>query len=543
MKQLVSDVRRSALVLWVLLKFGAGPLIRHVLQLPPKGLAYPVRIRLALERLGMTYLKLGQFMAMRFDILPMEVCNELRRLFEGVSPLPFDTIRTVLERELNGPLDRYFAAFDVEPTAAASIAQVHQACSRRGDRLAVKVQRPGIETLFETDMRILARIAGLVDWSGWFPGVAARDVVAEFASYTRREMDFILEGRTADRLRSNATPNEKVPRIHWRLTTARVLTMEFIEGCSVARASRLIEAEGIAAVRAQVAGFDPEQALHNFAFASLHQLFGTGFFHADPHPGNILLLDGNDIAFVDFGIFGALTDEKREILARYTENVATGDIEEAYRYYAKLSTPSGMTDLGAFKRDTKAVLRKWYQSSVRLDSPLRDRHVGNVIGEIMAVVRRHSIRVDVDTLLFWRAAIALDSSALSLSDRFDLIKEMRLYFRQQRPSVGERVLDAVLDLDRAAAVKDGLMLAPGHYRRTIGELASGRRRLDVSVEDSAARRRRKNRDARTVSLTLLAASALPLTLLLDDARIRTLGIVALLSVQAVSLLVLERSRR
>jgi ubiquinone biosynthesis protein len=128
-------------------------------------------------------------------------------------------------------------------------------------------------------------------------------------------MDFILEGQTAVRLRMNATPNEKIPRIHWSLSSAKVLTMDFIEGLSVAEASRLLQQQGIGVIRSRIADFVPEKALHTLAFASLHQLFGTGFFHADPHPGNILLLDDNKIAFVDFGIFGILSDGKRELLA------------------------------------------------------------------------------------------------------------------------------------------------------------------------------------------------------------------------------------
>ena len=367
MKSFALDAARSALVTWTAFRFLAGPLLRYFLGLPQRGPAYPVRIRLALEHLGMTYLKLGQFMAMRFDILPMEVCVELRKLFENVPSLPFATIRAVVEAELGQPLERLFSRFETAPVAAASIAQVHEASSLDKERLAVKVQRPGIVSLFETDMRILGRIAALIDWTHWSPGIVAGDVISEFATYTRREMDFVLEGQTADRLRSRATKNEKVPLVYWTMTTAKVLTLEFVDGLSIAEASELLREQGVAAVRKRIANFAPETALHNFAFASLHQLFGTGFFHADPHPGNILLLDDNQVAFVDFGIFGVLTKSRRELLAAYIGSVALGNIERAYRYYARLSVPSGRTNLESFKRETMLVLRDWYEASSHLE--------------------------------------------------------------------------------------------------------------------------------------------------------------------------------
>lgn len=538
----LAEIRRAALVIWALLSFMGGPLARHLLHLPPGEPALEIRIRLMLEALGTTYLKLGQFMAMRFDILPMEICVELRKLFEDVPALPFDTIRGVVETELGGRLDALFAQFDRKPLAAASIAQVHVAYSHRMDRLAVKVQRPGIATVFETDMRILGRIAAFVDWGGWFPGISAVGAIAEFASYTRREMDFVLEGRTADRLRASATANEKVPLVDWDLTTSKVLTMEFIQGLSVGQASRLLQEEGIDAVHARIARFVPEKALHNFATASLHQLFGTGFFHADPHPGNILLIDDNQIAFVDFGIFGILSHARRELLAAYSANLAMGQIDEAYRCFAKLVVPSGTTDVQAFKHETKIVLQKWHDASVRLDSPFEERHVGTIVGEIMAVLRRHFVRMDLDTLLFWRAAIALDSSALSLSPRFDLIREMRMYFARQRPGLRARVVAGALDLDRAAALRDVLVVAPALHRSAAEDMAAGRRELPISTGEAAARNKDLNREARALLSVLLAVSALPLALALSDPSLRTGAVGALLLVQFRSIRALVPSR-
>jgi ubiquinone biosynthesis protein len=531
MRNLALDLRRLALVVWVVARASSGALLRYLLGLPQNDPPYPVRIRLALERLGTTYLKLGQFMAMRFDILPMEVCVELRKLFEEVPQLRFATVRDVIEAELRKPLHQAFLSFREEPIAAASIAQVHEARSFDNERLAVKVQRPGIAVIFESDMRILGKMAALVDWSGWSPGIVAKDVIGEFAAYTRREMNFILEAETGDRLRRNASEHEYVPQIHWHLTTRKVLTMEFIEGLSVSQASRLLHEQGIDAIHARLRNFALKKVLHRFAYASLRQLFTTGFFHADPHPGNILLLHDSKIAFVDFGIFGSLTEERRQTLTGYIENAAIGNINESFRHYAKLSMPSGQTDLESFKRETKAVLQRWYDSSNRLGASMRERHVGTVIGDITDVLRRHSVRVDMDTLLFWRAAIALDSSALGLSDRFDLIREMRSFFsREQRP-LGERILATALDRGREAALVEATVAARRLCAETLDDVSTGHYALPVSTADGADRRGREKWEGRAVSLALLAASALPLALLLDDAALRAAAVAGLLVLQ------------
>ncbi len=535
----LSDLIRSGAVLWVLLSFNLAPLLCHALGLPARGLATPVRIRLALERLGTTYLKLGQFMAMRFDLLPRDLCDELQRLFENVPPLPLPIVQAVVEAELGAPLADLFSEFQPRPIGSASIAQVHEARNLRGERLAIKVQRPGIDGVFEADMRILGRLARAIDRLGWFPSLALNDMVAEFATFTRRELDFVTEGRTADRLRAHATAEQVVPRIDWKMTTHRVLTMEFIDGLSIAEAGRRLHHGGAAGIDGRLRHFSLDDALHNLAFASLHQFFGTGFFHADPHPGNILLLDDNRIAFIDFGIFGVLSREKRELLTGYTENVAVGNIDEAYRYYAKLSTPTGRTDLAAFKRETKAVLTEWYQASLRVASPLSQRHVGKVIGDITDILRRHHVRVDLETLLFWRAAIALDSSALSLSQNFDLIREMRHYFTQQSPPPLERVIAAATDADRAADLRGALALVPCVRDRAAGMAIQGDEAGAVATEERAQRRRETNLQSRAAMLALLSIAASPLALQMEAGRLRAAALTVLFALPISSALIVR----
>jgi ubiquinone biosynthesis protein len=500
------DVSRAGRLLWVALKFGAGPLVRQIFRLPARGPANPVRIRLALEELGLTFLKLGQFLATRFDILPAEFCEELSRLFESVPPMRVEQVVSVIESELGGPVARFFASFSLEPLAAASVAQVHEARTHRGERVAVKVQRPGIAAIFEADMRNLRRVAVFLDRIEVLVSLSLTDVADEFATYTRRELNFITEGETADHVRRHASGFAVIPKILWPLSGSKVLTMEFLDGISIAKLSRRLETEGIEGVRKELPQLDIDRALHNFAFAALHQLFLTGVFHADPHPGNILIRDDNRVAFVDFGIFGRLSKVTRETLARYMESIAAGNIDEAYRYYAKLSVPTAETDISGFQRETKALLSRWYEASRRLDSPVDSRHLGMTISEILKILHRYRLRTGIDTLLFWRAVIALDSSALSLSKQFDLLSEMKQFFAQHRPSVWQRALNMVTDPDWFNSLVELSHAGQKYVRDTLDDTFHGSFHAIFRISESPRARREHNLHAKVLGLALVTTS-------------------------------------
>jgi ubiquinone biosynthesis protein len=523
MADAILDVRRALQVAWTALKFGTGPLLRHLLRLPPRGLPDAVRLRLAFEELGLTYLKLGQFLAMRFDILPVEVCRELSRLYEGVPPLKLDEVRRVIETELGKPLEELYSVFHAEPIAAASVAQVHEARTMASERVAVKVQRPGVDRFFAADMRNLSRMAAFADWLGVLGDLSLREAAQEFANYTQRELDFVTEGHTADRLRQNATPHEVVPRVYWELTTSKVLTLEFVEGISLAQLSSLLEAGKYDLVRARLPHLRVELALHHLAVASLRQLFVTGFFHADPHPGNVLIRDDNSVAFVDFGIFGQLTAGQREIFVAYIENLALGNIEQSFRHYSRLYTASEDTDWMAFRREATAILRAWYQVSTDPHSSVEQRHLGYSTDQMLRVVRRHRLRMSMDTLLFWRALFALDSSALRLSHHFDLLHELRLFFEERRPGVTERLLELVTNEERTLAVAE-LALGPAEaWWSLLGGPPGSRTEIPCTI----ARRKPMERGGQTAAARLTGALiglglAVLVTAVRLDATARTL---------------------
>jgi ubiquinone biosynthesis protein len=506
LRETAFDIQRAFLPLWEGSKLGATLLVRRVFGRPVNQDDYAKRVRRALERLGITYLKLGQYMAMRLDLLPVEVCRELSRLYEAVSPLEFQEVKQVIETELQGPLEHFFPVFNQEPVAAASVAQVHEARTRSDERVAVKIQRPGIRRVFASDIRNLRRVATLADVLGTFKILSLEKVVEEFAKWTSREFDFLTEGRTADRLRRNATPHEVVPVIYWELTTPKVLTMQFVDGMSLANIISLVDQGREDVVLARLPDLDLPQAGRNMAHASLHQFFVRGFFHGDPHPGNVLILGDNSVAFVDFGIFGALSEYYQEVLAGYIESLSVGNLNAAFRYFSKLSTPTEETDMKAFEREATAGIRRWHEAAQHPASTITDRQMGKYFGEMLSAVRRNRLCMGLDTLLFWRAMSALDYSALSMSSHFDLLHELRVFFRKIRPGPFERLSDVLTDRRFATEVAELTPAIPDYLNNITKDLLGRNVGWTLTVQESLEGHSSDLRATRCMAATLVGVS-------------------------------------
>lgn len=520
MAHIFLDVRRVALLVWVFLKHSIGAGLCYARNQATRDHDVLVHLRQAFEELGLTYLKLGQFLATRYDVLPESVCQELSKLFEEVAPMPLAEVRTVVERELNGPLELFFPVFRARPIGAASVGQVHEAWTARNEHVAVKVQRTNLEQLFVSDMRILRRFARLIDALQLLGQLSVTELADEFTTWTLREMNFLVEGRTAERIRKSALSFERVPRIHWDLSTARVLTIEFVEGLSLAQIANLLDQGGPELVRQHMPDLDLNQALHNLAFASLHQLFGIGFFHGDPHPGNIFVRSNNTVTFIDFGIFGSMNDYEREVVVGLAENIAVGNINESFRYYAKELLPTEETDLRQFERDTKQILREWYEIYNRPAVPgapeQEPRHLGIYIGSMIAVSQRNGMRMGRRYLLFWRAMNALDATMQRLSADFDLVSEMRRYFQATRPGFAERVLQVKTDQRRITTLVDLAVDLPSQLTLLLDHLTDDQYAWPAQASADPAHQRAANRHTRwlsaglgLISLGLLVSAPLP----------------------------------
>jgi ubiquinone biosynthesis protein len=498
-----------------------------------------VKVRLALEELGLTYLKFGQFMAIRHDVVPPEIGRELQRLFDQVRPVSFDEARAVVEAELGGPLGAFFASFDEQPIASASVAQVHRGRAHDGRQVAIKIQRPGIDRRVHADLRNLRRVALLIDWTGLLGTLSMRETIDEFAVWTVRELDFRLEADAADALRQDTLSFEYVPVMYRDLTTARVLTMELIDGLSLAELGRIFDADGEAGLRKRLPDVDLRRVLNHLSDAYLRQLFGAGIFHGDPHPGNIIVRQDSGVAFVDFGIVGLLTPEQRAIVRRHVEAIAVGNIAESLRYYIKQLYTTADTDLQGFRGEATGVLRRWYEASQNPDlTAIGDRHLGKYAGEMLDLVRRYHLRMSMGVLLFWRALIVLNSTALRFPGHYDLLAAMQRFFEPTPHEIVERFVRVGLDSDRALAVAELIRDEPAEISRIMSELRERQRPWRADLEETGPELRANNRQARGMALALvglslaivgLGAEAAPFDV---SVRMAALGVAVLLALRS-----------
>lgn len=509
--ELLFDLQRVLLLAWTLAVTVLPLVLRRLVGIREPPAIIGARIRRSLQRLGITYIKLGQFLAMRFDILPEEVCRELARLFDAVPPMPARVVRETLEAEFAMPVEELVRDFEWRCIAAASVAQVHKATKHDGVTVAIKVQRPGIERIFSADIRNFRRAARLGDYLKLLGPQSMVEAVNEFEKYTRREMDFITEGRTADRLRRNAGPHESAPEVHWDLTTSRVLTMEYIEGFPLSDIIHLIETGREAEITRRAPGLDLQRAVQNFSRACLRQLFVTGFFHADPHPGNIFLREDGTVVFVDFGIFGQLSAERRETFASYIENLAVGNVEQSYRHFIRLLQPTPETEMQQLRRDVYRIMHRWHKASQQGEAELSERHLGTYFTEFIAAIRRNQVQMSMDTLLFWRAILTLDATALRFGSQFDLLSALRDFFQKTRPTPLERLMALLTDREIALSLHRIKQESPAQVEALVGDLSLSRHQLPVVKSPSPRRKQQSDDHALLLALIFVSSSLLILS--------------------------------
>lgn len=393
---LVAAMGLRACVSWrcrIICSSGFGSCPHHVAMEEP----LPQRLVEVLERLGPTYIKLGQLLATRTDYLPSPYAEALRSLQDDATPFPARQARQVISAELARPTVELFADFDPTPMAAASLSQVHRARLHDGTLVAVKVQRPGITAQMEADLAILAWLAARLERRrtatlAFRPGAA----VQEITEYTRRELDFRNEARTSEAVaRAFATNDDVViPRVYWPLTTARVLTMELVSGRRLAPRDEL-----------GAAGLDPDRVLFVGAKAMLRQIFEVGVFHADPHPGNLLVLPGNRISFLDFGLHGRLDRRQRRRVAMLLYALVQGDYETTADQLLHLSDRLAGADARGFRNALAELVESWYGDHSEVQS------VARLLLHELGLGSRFGIVFPRDLMLLARALLHLEATA------------------------------------------------------------------------------------------------------------------------------------
>ncbi|HOY68724.1 MAG TPA: AarF/ABC1/UbiB kinase family protein [Candidatus Ozemobacteraceae bacterium] len=417
---LVLDMNRLGEILQVLVRHGFSPIVsrlrrggadlaRAVSGLTPSGEAdmatqsLPERIRLVFQDLGPTFIKLGQILSTRSDLIPDEIATELQKLQDTVPAVDFADIRTVIEADLGKPLPELFAQLEEEPLGTASIGQVHGARLHDGTDVVVKVQRPGVRRLIERDLHLLAEMAERVTalWSELriydLPAI-----VDQFRQALMRELDYTHERRSAQRFASafRDHPHIVVPRVYPARSSQRVLTMQRIRGVKITEASSL--------------GNDPKLLARTAVEAVLTMVFEHGFFHADPHPGNIFSLPENRIAFLDLGMVGRLTDTMRFRLTDLIIALVENDIDAAARALAALGKREVPLDRARFLADVGEIM------DLVVGLPIEEIQLSEVIRELFNGARRHRIRIPPECFLMGKAMLTIETVAHGLDPDLDI---------------------------------------------------------------------------------------------------------------------------
>jgi ubiquinone biosynthesis protein len=386
------------------------PFLRRDLAREP----FPVQFRRRLELLGPTYIKLGQILSLREDLLPRPITDELKNLLDGLPAVPFDVFRRLVERDLGRPLSELFLSVDPVPIGSASIAQIHRASTLAGDPVVIKAVKPGIPETLGRDARLLRILGAVLQWL--FPRYQPRRIINEFVEYTQREVDLRREAENAETLAANFQdlPGVVFPTVYPELSGSRVLCMEYVDGL------RPDTPQAQALPRKA-----REKLVDLGAAAIIRMIYRDGFFHADLHPANLLILPGTRVGFIDLGMVGRLDGELRRTLLYYYYSLVTGDAENAARYLAAVAEPGRGGDPLGFRREVTEISRRW-----RRHATFRGFSLGRLVLESLSRGARYRMYFPVELVLMVKALITFEGVGHVLLPGFDVAEVSRRHIRE-----------------------------------------------------------------------------------------------------------------
>lgn len=491
----LQDLKRATQVVRVLHKHGLGVVLRkaglswhlNILdrhrmtsQLPPD---LPERLRLVMEELGGAYVKLGQLLSIRPDLVPPEYCEEFSKLQDNIKPESFEAIEEAIKQELRRPINKVFTHIDKRPLGSASIAQVHKARLKSGKAVVVKVQRPNVKELFSEDMDILRYLAVKID--PHIPGVNLTQIVEEFQNYTNKELNFHNEEHNIELLKEaeKETPEVVIPKAYPAYTTRKLLVMDYLDGVKI---STIKDKK----TRTEIA--------KKLVDANLTHVFETGIFHADLHPGNILYLRNHKIGLLDYGIVGTVTKDTIDLGIRLYVAVTSKDSERVSDLILKYGTATKETDLTQFKTDIGYEIAQWGPHE----------KITQLLYKLFLLCGKHGVVLPKDTVLLGKSLVTAEGTARGLDPEFDFItyghsklKEILKKKRTPKKLVEEFV-------ERSKEISETIASLPKESLELIRTIKRGK--AVIEIDDTKFRHLGHDMSASSnrISYALIAASSI-----------------------------------
>ncbi|MCE5297912.1 MAG: AarF/ABC1/UbiB kinase family protein [Methanoregulaceae archaeon] len=465
------------------------------------------RMRMAIEELGPTFVKFGQILSTRGDLLPPELIEELKILQDHNAPLPFSEIKAVIERECPDH-EKCFIEIEETPLASASIAQVHRAKLQDGTQVVLKVQRPGIKDVIETDILILESFAARVEY--YYPQYAVynpKGIVRDFAAQIRQELDFIHDGKNADRLRVNMQDLKKirVPKIFWEQSTRYLLVMEYIEGVRIDHVNEI-----------RALGIDPKEVADRGFYAYLQQIFEDGFFHGDPHPGNLLVSKDGTINFLDFGIVGIIYPERRFYFTHLLVAMMQRDPELMIK---------ALEHLGISIDENRRELLRDDLYRAMLDS--EGGSIGQYSFEEMShgltdTLRKYHIQMPQNLMLMLKVIIMVLDVGVTLDPKFNFGEKAEPYVRKLARR--ENFIDQYLYRASHSFLEtvDAVLDTPRMVNKTLRQLSTGTIKIDIVDSDILRLQQSLDRTSDKILIGLIVAGVVvgsSLVITVADVRI------------------------
>lgn len=477
------DLGRVQALAAILIRYGFGDVLRRLGlaralarsgKVVPLGhldelvaLPAPVRVRRAMEEMGPSFVKLGQVLATRVDLFPPEWIAEFSRLQNAVPPVPFEAIRTEITEALGAAPESAFLWLDPEPLAAASIAQVHRARLHDGREVVAKVRRPGIRPIIEADLRLMQHLAKLIESK--FPDLRRfhpAGVVQQFKSSLMRELDLAAECRHAERIAASFANDDRimVPAVYWPLTRERMNVQDFVDGIPVADLEAL-----------DAAGVDRKQVARTGAQAILKMMLEDGFFHADPHPGNVFVLRDGRIAVIDFGMVGRLSQARRAEVVSLLFGLVERDPGRVTEVLLEWTEGPGVDEV-QLTLDIDGFVDRYH------GVPLGQLDLVGMLLDVTALLRSHQLALPADLALLIKVCITLEGLGRNLDPDFEMAREARPFLR--RAMVAQRGPRAIARRGAHAMADTAGLLAslPGELRRLMRVLRAGGPKLRMEVE-------------------------------------------------------------